>query len=151
MRALNKRKTLAPYWMAPELIRGQQPTSQSDIWSVGILATEMAEGAPPYANEPPLRVCQTNHYCAPFLLTSLFTGVVPGGDTRNTGASGLFSLVYAISRIPCYLPYRRGQQEARCSDSAQGNPDPHPEPVHANTNYPASLLRQCRPHGTAGH
>ncbi|KAH0792279.1 STE family protein kinase [Histomonas meleagridis] len=44
-----------PYWMAPELIRAQPYTFSVDIWSLGILCRELAEGEPPYVEVPPMR------------------------------------------------------------------------------------------------
>eukprot|EP00727_Mastigamoeba_balamuthi_P007229 m51a1_g3126 putative p21-activated protein kinase (1692) ;mRNA; r:238069-245770 len=72
---VDKRNSIVgtPYWMPPEVIRGQDYDCRADVWSLGITVMEAAEGEPPYLEMPPLR--------ALFLITT--KGIPPLKDTQR--------------------------------------------------------------------
>ncbi|KAL9653797.1 hypothetical protein ABK040_012858 [Willaertia magna] len=54
-----------PYWMAPEIIEMNPPTTASDIWSLGATVIELLTGEPPYFGLDPMpalyRIVQDPH------------------------------------------------------------------------------------------
>lgn len=44
-----------PLFMSPEILEGKTYGENADVWSLGIIAIEMAERHPPYYNEIPMR------------------------------------------------------------------------------------------------
>lgn len=44
----------SPFWMAPEIIQMNRPTTACDIWSLGCTVIELLTGSPPYYEMPPL-------------------------------------------------------------------------------------------------
>eukprot|EP01103_Thecamoeba_quadrilineata_P019378 TRINITY_DN781_c0_g1_i2.p1 TRINITY_DN781_c0_g1~~TRINITY_DN781_c0_g1_i2.p1 ORF type:complete len:277 (+),score=51.23 TRINITY_DN781_c0_g1_i2:764-1594(+) len=51
-----KSKVGTPFWMAPEIILGKEYGKPVDIFAIGTVAIEMAEGHPPYWGLPQQRV-----------------------------------------------------------------------------------------------
>ena len=53
----DKRKSVvgSPYWMAPEVIRGEPYDSKADVWSMGIIVLELCDGQPPLMELSPMR------------------------------------------------------------------------------------------------
>ena len=56
--------------MSPELILKQDYDEKVDIWSVGIIAIELAQGEPPYLRIPPLKAMYSITANEPPRLTS---------------------------------------------------------------------------------
>eukprot|EP00038_Savillea_parva_P022965 m.39210 g.39210 ORF g.39210 m.39210 type:complete len:1917 (-) comp5768_c0_seq1:91-5841(-) len=75
-----KRATVigTPYWMAPEVIACDYGPAdydhRCDIWSVGILAIELAEGEPPLSEIPPMRALAKIPVLPPPTLAKYSTG-----------------------------------------------------------------------------
>jgi len=91
-----KRNTIVgtPYWMAPELIKGQSYDQKVDIWSLGIMCMEMCEGEPPYMEFPPLR--------ALFLIT---TKGIPGLKESSKWSPDLHDfLAKCLNKEPDHRP-----------------------------------------------
>ncbi|PRP88851.1 hypothetical protein PROFUN_00319 [Planoprotostelium fungivorum] len=89
-----------PYWMAPELIKGDQYDSKVDVWSLGIMCMEMSEGDVPYARMTPVR--------ALYLITT--EGIPPLPD----GSASYWSKEYRdfISKCLCGPPNSRPSAES---------------------------------------
>ena len=80
--------------MAPELIKYQPYSYGVDIWSLGIMCRELAEGEPPYVDSPPMR--------ALFLIST--KGIPPISDRENRSTEFLDFLDLCLSMDPHARP-----------------------------------------------
>jgi serine/threonine protein kinase len=53
--AMRKTMVGTPYWMAPEIAKGDPYDYKADVWSVGILFLELCDGQPPMMGINPMR------------------------------------------------------------------------------------------------
>jgi len=66
-----KRTTLAgtPYYMAPEVIRGEEYGEKVDTWSLGIMIFEMSIGEPPFYSLPPEEALEKKYQLTEYLVS----------------------------------------------------------------------------------
>ena len=83
-----------PYWMAPEVIRGEEYNFNIDIWSLGIMLMEMCEGEPPYMEYPPLK--------ALFMITT--EGIPPLQDEESYSKPLVAFLRSCLTEDPAERP-----------------------------------------------
>ena len=83
-------------YMAPEVLRGQQATRASDIYSFGILVYEVLVGRPPFKGS------------ASEIVAGHCSGVAPRPTTLNASLPSEFdnALLSALERVPVRRPQR---------------------------------------------
>jgi len=81
--------------MAPELIHGNNYDTKVDIWSLGIMCIEMAEGEPPYIDLTPLR--------ALFMITT--KGIPPLKEPNSWSQEFKHFLQQCLQTVPNDRPH----------------------------------------------
>lgn len=83
-----------PYWMAPEIIQGKGYAFEVDIWSLGVMCRELADGEPPYIDLPPMK--------ALYLIVS--QGLPPLKDEQRRSPAFLDFLKHCAEKDPLKRP-----------------------------------------------
>ena len=76
-----------PYWMAPEVVRGEKYGRKADIWSVGATVVEMLTGKHPWP--------ATEHHFATFTQIATAKGGPPVPATVSRELKDFLSLCFA--------------------------------------------------------
>ncbi|WFD30336.1 non-specific serine/threonine protein kinase [Malassezia sp. CBS 17886] len=112
-----------PYWMSPEVVKQSGYDTKADIWSVGIMAIELGEGDPPYANLHPMKVLHLIPRNAPPQLAETFSPLFRDFVSR------------CLTRDPQQRPTAAALLKHRFIRSA------------GSTSMLAKLAAQCEPRG----
>ncbi|NXX28172.1 PAK2 kinase, partial [Nicator chloris] len=99
-------------WMAPEVVAGQPYGPKVDIWCLGLVGIEMAEGEVPYWNETPVSpqlliatggrpVLQQLNLSSPWLCDFLCC-CLQRDETRRWSAKELLQHPFVTSAEPAY-------------------------------------------------
>jgi protein kinase A len=60
-----------PIYLAPEMLNGSGASFEIDIWSFGVLLTEIVSGKTPFYDESPMKTYENVVYCRPKYMKSI--------------------------------------------------------------------------------
>jgi eukaryotic-like serine/threonine-protein kinase len=106
-----------PY-MAPEMIRGQPPSVQSDIWALGVLLFEMIAGRRPFAGSTPYEIASNILVDQRTCMESLIRGPIRGIIDRCLAIdpAGRYASAHALGRALRPLGRRRRSRRVENPD-----------------------------------